>query len=346
MVYYMQQMKEPDKDYGYPMDFRAYATRGIIWGQRKVFSRLPAWMTYHRPMSYSRDEQVSNGIIRDVIATGRPCFIGRFGSVEIDATLRGWDISKPSPKIVKLFRLFTGSSGPFWWDNSIKAGLLRTTGVFPADEDTLMRFSKRMLEDSRQLDVLGAWNAREQQLSKVFFPNAKGVLLGILTPFFCYRPWTSLLRGKRVLVVHPFDVTIKSQYARRKELFANDEILPEFQLITYKPVVSFLGLETPYRDWFEALDKMVSDISKIDFDIALLGCGAYGFSLAAFIKRDLGRQAVHIGGATQLLFGIRGGRWDTAKNSRVPSLYNQAWVRPGEAERPANFRHHEGGAYW
>lgn len=338
--------KEPDYDYGYPMNFHAYATRGIIWGQRKVFSRLPAWMTNHRPMSYKSDEQASNDIIKDVIATGKPCFIGRFGSVEIDATLRGWDISRPATKPVKFFRLFTGSYGPFWWDNSIKAGLLRTAGVFPVDDDTLMRFSSRMQEDSRQLDVLGSWNAREQQLSRMFFPNAKAVPLRILTPFFCNRPWTSLLSGKRVLVVHPFDATIKSQYARRKELFANRDVLPEFHLLTYRPVMSFLGLETPYRDWFEALDKMTYDISKINFDIALLGCGAYGFSLAAFIKRDLCRQAIHIGGATQLLFGIRGGRWDAAKNLRISSLYNEAWVRPCDTERPANFRQHEGGAYW
>ena len=145
-------------------------------------------------------------------------------------------------------------------------------------------------------------------------------------------------------MVHPFDATIKSQYARRKELFANGDILPGFQLLTYRPVMSFLGLKTPYLDWFEALDKMIADIAKIDFDIALLGCGAYGFPLAAFIKRDLGRQAIHIGGAAQLLFGIKGGRWD--KNSRVLTLYNQSWVRPGEEERPINFQQHEGGAYW
>ena len=91
---------------------------------------------------------------------------------------------------------------------------------------------------------------------------------------------------------------------------------------------------------------MIADIAKIDFDIALLGCGAYGFPLAAFIKRDLGRQAVHIGGATQLLFGIRGGRWETNPKSRVLSLFNSAWVRPEEKERPPNFQQHEGGAYW
>jgi len=28
-----------DKDFGYPMNLRAYATRGVIWGPRKVFKQ-------------------------------------------------------------------------------------------------------------------------------------------------------------------------------------------------------------------------------------------------------------------------------------------------------------------
>ena len=41
-----------------------------------------------------------------------------------------------------------------------------------------------------------------------------------------------------------------------------------------------------------------------NFDIALIGCGAYGFPLAAFVK-GIGKKAVHIGGPLQLFFGIK-----------------------------------------
>lgn len=44
---------------------------------------------------------------------------------------------------------------------------------------------------------------------------------------------------------------------------------------------------------------------KINFDTAIIGCGAYGMPLAAQIK-NAGRQAIHLGGAVQLLFGIKG----------------------------------------
>ena len=80
---------------------------------------------------------------------------------------------------------------------------------------------------------------------------------------------------------------------------------------------------------------------KHDFDICLLGCGAYGFPLAAHVKR-LGKKAVHIGGALQLLFGIKGRRWDR----EFSSIYNDAWVRPEENEKPRNANSVEGGCYW
>ena len=201
-----------------------------------------------------------------------------------------------------------------------------------------------MLEDSKQLDMLASWNSRERQLSKIYFPNALSVPLSTLEPFRYNNPWSMVLKGHKVLVIHPFEETIRTQYARRRDLFADENVMPDFDLITYRPVLSFLGLKTPYKDWFEALNKMCEDISKIDFDIALIGCGAYGFPLGAFVKRDLARKAIHIGGATQLLFGIRGGRWDN--HTIVKDFYNDYWVRPTAAERPSNAEAVENACYW
>ena len=326
------------------MNFRAYATRGIIWWQRLIFSRILNGINDHRPIPPDYVGQAANDAIRELLERDAPCLIARFGCVELDAILRGYDIARNENRFIKFLKLFTGACGPFWWDNSIKKNMLCTTGVFPADDDTLMRFSRQCLEDARQLDILGSWNARELELKKRFFPAAKAVSLIDLEPFFCERPWTTALKGRRVLLVHPFDETIRSQYARRDKLFADSQMLPDFSLLTYRPVQSFLGLKTSYRDWFEALEKMRDDISQIDFDIAILGCGAYGMSLGAFVKRDLRRKAIHLGGVTQVLFGIKGGRYDAS--SQYTSMYNAYWVRPSDAERPRNFQQHEGGAYW
>ena len=77
-----------------------------------------------------------------------------------------------------------------------------------------------------------------------------------------------------------------------------------------------------------------------------LGVGvavAVSLVLGAFVKR-LGKQAIHLGGATQMLFGIKGRRWDNYPRSA--RLYNDAWVRPLPEETPAGAQKVEQGCYW
>ncbi|MDE3274907.1 MAG: hypothetical protein PUJ80_02655 [Verrucomicrobiota bacterium] len=77
----------------------------------------------------------------------------------------------------------------------------------------------------------------------------------------------------------------------------------------------------------------------------LIGAGAYGMSIGAYVKRELGKKALHLGGIKQLLFGIKGRRWD-ARPKYTNGLYNDAWSRPLDAERPQNFMQIESGGYW
>lgn len=147
-----------------------------------------------------------------------------------------------------------------------------------------------------------------------------------------------------MLVIHPFSKSIESQYKRRKQIWANENILPEFELITYKAIQTIAGNNTEnYSDWFEALDIMKKDISKINFDIAIIGCGAYGFPLAAECKR-MGKKAIHLGGQVQMMFGILGKRWEEIPYYQ--QFINEYWVHPMEEEIPNNFKKVEEGCYW
>ena len=132
-------------------------------------------------------------------------------------------------------------------------------------------------------------------------------------------------------------------YKRREKLFEDVRILPEFKLRTYQAIQS-QGGTSKYASWVDAFEKMKEDIAKIDFDISLIGCGAYGMPLGAFIKEVLKKQAIHVGGQLQLLFGIKGKRWDMRKDTSV--LYNQYWIRPTEELRPKNYMDIENGCYW
>ena len=76
---------------------------------------------------------------------------------------------------------------------------------------------------------------------------------------------------------------------------------------------------------------------------SVIGCGAYGFPLASKLKRA-GRQAIHLGGATQLLFGIRGQRWEAKEEYK--DIINENWRRPLKSERPEGAGKIEGSCYW
>ena len=57
-----------------------------------------------------------------------------------------------------------------------------------------------------------------------------------------------------------------------------------------------------------------------------------------------GKQAIHLGGPLQILFGIKGKRWDDIPS--VSKFYNEYWTRPSDEETPVNNTKVEGGCYW
>jgi hypothetical protein len=224
-------------------------------------------------------------------------------------------------------------------------------GFFSPSIEQLDKFGEEMMSAMPLLDVLGSWCKEEgyflDKLSKATFID-----LELLNPAWgCdSEPWTLALEGKKVLVVHPFTDTIQAQYAQRSHVHKDPRLLPEFTLITLKAVQSITGQKPDnFETWFEALHYMQNEIDMIDYDICIIGCGAYGFPLAAHCKRQ-GKKAIHLGGATQLLFGIKGKRWEDPNygfnGKNYLSFMTPYWVRPSETETPQKSSDIEDGCYW
>ena len=156
-------------------------------------------------------------------------------------------------------------------------------------------------------------------------------------------PWTKELKGKKILIISPFKSTIDEQLRVKDKIWENKDVLPDATYITYESIQS-IGGKGPHKDWYESFDKMCKDISNIDFDVALLGCGSYGLPLSGFIKSKLGKSAIYIGGGLQLYFGIKGKRWDSSPD--ITKFYNEYWTRPSQNETPQSGQMVEGGCYW
>lgn len=279
--------------------------------------------------------EITQKIISDRLLDDEPCMISRFGSIELD-------------NIVNYIKTKCHKNNNESTTHFLNA-LCTFAGFFPKDDYIgLKKFCDLYIKDSLDIDILGCWQKNERYLSDRL-NNTKKVLLPNLDPFFSISPWTKYLKGKKVLVIHSFAETIKRQYlTKRKYLFKNSDTLPEFDLITIKAIQSIGGEPNGFMTWFDALHHMESQMDVIDYDVALIGCGAYGLPLAAHAKRN-GKKAVHLGGSLQLLFGIMGNRWFDPKSglyNKYSVLLNDFWVRPMETERPKNADNVEGACYW
>lgn len=322
----------------------------------RKFYRLVTKKTF-LPPTCDCDRQSSNDKIYNLLSSGKPCMIARFGTTEINCINNYLTVNSSKPFIIRYFEYVIDNTHTPWWNKNHFHTMSIYSGIFPEGQDIAERFSERYLNDIPEIDILAC-----HQYYEKFMPlkdDIERVQLEMLYPFFVDRPWTRILKGKKVLVIHPFEETIKVQYAKRELLFSNTEILPEFELITMKAVQTIAGNKSEFKDWFEALAYMENKINKIDFDIAFVGCGAYGLPLAAHIKR-LGKQAIHLAGGTQLLFGIIGNRWAVDYKNKgtwhyLPGkdinidytpLFNDYWIYPLGVDTPKNVNVVEGACYW
>lgn len=265
------------------------------------------------------------------ICSGAPFLAGRFGATELSA-LKTFDfnITSKYDQVLEQMELWSG--------------------FFPKSLENGHIFADLMLSLIPEADYMGVWMLpfETYYLNKYGSNTLNTTYLLDLEPWSAPdMPWTSALKGKKVLVIHPFAETIEKQYLKREHLFPGTDILPEFELKTLKAVQTIAGEKDERFDtWFDALDWMYEEALKIDFDIAIIGCGAYGFPLAAKLKQA-GKQAIHLAGATQLLFGIKGKRWeDDEAFAYVQKYFNDAWIYPDKQDRPKNAQTVEGGCYW
>lgn len=287
-------------------------------------------------------EAESNQLLSAYIDRGNPFWVGRYGRTEfmfINSILKnkitnnGMEVDKRLEDICNL------------------------SGFFPKDVKLGEKYVDLIMEYSKIMDAHAMWPLYMEDYVISRYKNKVPLFKYVyLEPWALsdyskgVLPWSHSLKGKKVLVVHPFEKTIKSQYENnRKRIFENlsisaDSILPEFELKTLKAVQTIAGnKDERFSTWFEALDWMVEECRKIDFDVAILGCGSYGFPLAAEIKK-MGKGAIQLCGATQLMFGIMGNRWEN--NQVIQKLVNDAWVRPDESEIINNIQRVEDACYW
>lgn len=324
--------------------------------RHKILCKIRSYVELcHKPevsIVAEKNPDVVSELIYNKLIAPEPCMIARFGATELYCLANYLGIKKGF-SFKGLFDFIIGKNEPWWWMPKRLENMQNCSGFFPLREDYINDFCELLLSDTKSIDVLASWLDKEKFLEQDL-SNATKIFLPYLEPYYSKLPWSRALADKKVLVIHPFKNQIESQFKQKSTLFIDKRILPDFKLITLKAVQSLGGEDNGFDTWFDALEWMKGEMDKIDYDICIIGCGAYGFHLAAHAKRQ-GKKAIHMGGATQLLFGIKGNRWEDpmygVNEWGLPygfytNMFNEFWIKPGVEGRPNNADQVEGACYW
>jgi hypothetical protein len=269
--------------------------------------------------------------------------IGRNGTIELETLL---------------FRTF-GSSPNQQYPPALARKLELHAGIWPSDKKSIDNWIFQMLEAIRFTDVLVAgWyeplKAAEERLLQKTNMIAPRIPLRSLEPYYVpsEERWTNLLAGQRVAVISSFTKTIKEQLEKKDLIWpvCPESLLPTnvewvFVQTGYAPVLAQGIAEWPsdVNSWDVAVSSIVKQVVASQASIALIGCGGMGMVIGCELKKR-GIIAIVLGGATQVLFGIKGMRW--LNHPVISTFWNDAWVFPNASETPRGAFQIEGACYW
>jgi hypothetical protein len=284
----------------------------------------------------------------NTLQCSKPFFIGRNGSTEMEV-FHFWHVYRPNGHLYPV---------------GMMEKLERVSGIWPATQESVDDWAATYAKSLKELDGLAAgWYKPyadiESKFLKVYSPNSFKIPLRSLEPYYVDSElrWTQYLNGKKVAIVSSFADTIQMQVWTQtaSSIWATldnpETILPNAvhwtPIRTYFPPKISEGGSTSWsvsvKSWKDAVHTTVNEVLSTDAEIVLIGCGALGMCIGAELKRA-GRSAILMGGAIQVLFGIKGQRWAT--HDIISKFWNSAWVYPSKNETPSGAYLIEGGCYW
>lgn len=279
----------------------------------------------------------SNKLIEEFLDSNKPFTITRLGYAVSVVSL---DVLNKRPSHPKML-----------------SDIANLDGIYYNTRQHLETFAKKYNEAIFDSDAMCCFNGlcAKQQNEYLRRSPKPSLYFEVIEPYYLIEkgivPWSHKLIGKKVLIISPFVDTFKKQINNKFHFYGDDApeekriFHKDQQFIFYKAYNTLAG-NNIHNNWYQTFGIMCNDIKKLDFDVALVSCGGYGLPICNYIK-SLGKSAIYVGGALQLLFGVNGKRWaDHSVISHVSSLPNNKWTWPSESETIKSNTVVEGGCYW
>jgi hypothetical protein len=279
------------------------------------------------------------GGIQTALKNKKGFLVGRNGTIEMETVLT---------------RYFQNT---FYQQNLLT--LERNAGVFPGTARSAQAWVAETVDAIRACDLLVAGWYAPIAAAEIDFLKRIGKNETMFMPLRALEPyyvpydfqWTRHFLWRKVAVVSSFADLAIQQVKKAKEIWGDraGSLLPEAEYIPiqtgYAPVLAQgrAGWPEGITTWQEAVDSVVSRVLASEAEIVLIGCGGLSMLIGRKLK-EAGKVCVIMGGAIQVLFGIKGNRWKD--HSVISKFWNDSWVYPPLEMTPAGSAQIEGGCYW
>lgn len=274
--------------------------------------------------------------IEEALASKKGFLVGRNGTIEMEVLLTRHNGMQLEPRHAMQ--------------------LERNAGVFPSTPASMASWIRKTLAAIQDSDLLVAgWykpiSSHELEFLRDIGKRGPYLPLRALEPYYvpeAYQ-WTSALEGRRIAVVSSFADTACHQASRSDAVWSGRAVLPKATYLPvqtrYSPRLAQGRAEWPtaVKSWEGAVADVVARVLEQDAEIVLIGCGGLGMVIGHEL-RIRGKVCIVMGGAIQVLFGIKGRRWQN--HSIISTFWNDAWVWPRLEDTPAGADEVEGGCYW
>lgn len=241
-------------------------------------------------------------------------------------------------------------------ENSSKT-MKNNAGIQLSNIISIAKYSKLYMDAFENCDLFSGWDINGNVYPYISVSHnyittrysSKQIVWAPALDVFHYiysNPWTHSLKGKRILIVSPFEETILEQIPHREKLFDGVDLFPGCTFVTIKPPMT-QGSEIS-REFDEELSDFYVNLDKLkdSYDVALLSCGGYGNIISNHIFSVHNKSAIYMGGTLQTAFGILGRRWLLERPDIIRIFMNKYWSRSKETEKPKGHENIEGGCYW
>jgi len=286
--------------------------------------------------------------IAQQIRSRNPFFVGKLGTSELDVLI--------------FYTQYRQKPNAPLYPPNIKMNIARNGGLFPATDKSIDAWAVHMLTEVLPAGTgFAVWNPTvgnvEKAILNTFAPWAKQFPLRTLEPYYMNvleDRWTyNLPKHAKVAVVSPFHKSIEHQWKKREAIWGTNTIWgpvpPTIVPVRtgYSPYLSTTtGLWSTAiinGGWRAAVEDIVNQVKTTGALFAIVGCGALSLPICYALKKEH-ISSVHTGGATQILFGIKGRRW--LNHGTISEFFNEAWIFPFPEEIPTGAQEVEGACYW